>query len=125
MTDYAPPDQYPPAVASPCVECPWRKEAPPGWLGPNGAKQWLRIAHGESAIACHRTVKQSGSWDGAKQCAGAASFRANVAKSPRNPQIADGPARDDVFDSNQEFLDHHAPGEVWVPDDMYANEDDD
>lgn len=81
------------------------------------------MAHGETAIACHRTIKVSGSWEGARQCAGAASFRANVFKSPRDPEVADGPPRDDVFHSNQAFLDHHAPGEVWKAMDMWADDE--
>lgn len=122
MPDNGSSDKLPPAVPQPCVECPWRKAATAGWLGPYSAKRWLRAAHGEGAIACHRTVKETGSWDGASQCAGMASFRANVCKSPRDPAVAAGPPRDDVFGSNQEFLSHHAPGEIWDRSDMWDSD---
>lgn len=113
----------PAAVPQPCNDCPWRKASTPGWLGPYSAKRWLRAVHGETAIACHETIKVPGSWEGTRQCAGSGSFRANVCKSPRDPRVVQGPPCDDVFGSNQEFLDHHAPGEVWVASDMWANDD--
>ena len=82
------------------------------------------MIHGESAIACHKTIVASGEWEGAKQCAGAASFRANVAKSPRDRSVAQGPKRDDVFPSNQAFVEHHTKGkQTWVLHDMYASRD--
>lgn len=113
-------EEYPPTTATPCSECPWRKKALAGWLGPNTAKEWIRIAHGEGAIACHKTVRKSGDWEGASQCAGAAAFRANVGKRPRNPNIASGPPRDDVFDDNHDFVDYHTDGrESWEIGDMY------
>jgi hypothetical protein len=97
-----------PAVNSPCMDCPWRRDSSPGWLGPYTAQEWIEMAHSDVPIACHRTIAtpESG-WDGALQCAGSASFRANVAKSPRDPRVAQQPPRDDVFQSNAEFIDHH------------------
>lgn len=96
-----------PSVATPCNECPWRRDAEPGYLGPHSPEEWLTLAHFDTPIACHKTIKTPLRWEGASQCAGAAAFRANVAKSPRDPRVARGPARADVFASNQEFLDHH------------------
>lgn len=109
---------YPPAVAQPCVECPWRRCAAPGYLGPYSPKKWLEIAHSDSPIACHKTVKDpdmegNGSWEhpGIHQCRGAAIFRANVHKQPRDPSIAVGPVDADiVFDSNEQFAEFHTSG---------------
>ena len=104
----------PEAAKTPCNQCPWRRDARPGHLGPHDAETWALAAHGESAIACHVTIKPGRSeaeWDdpGLKQCRGAAIFRANVFKLPRNPQIVTGPAdHDRVFSSNEEFITHHA-----------------
>lgn len=97
----------PEAVKEPCSECPWRINAVPGWLGPYEAETWVRMAHGEIPIACHQTIKEDRSWEGAKQCAGAAAYRANVAKSPRDREVAVGPKREDVFASPQEFKEYH------------------
>lgn len=98
----------PPAVSSPCRECPWRREAAPGWLGPLTAEDWIQRVHSDMPIACHLTIAQDRSWEGAFQCAGAAAFRENVFKLPRDPAVAVGPSRDDVFSSNSEFIEHHA-----------------
>lgn len=100
--------EYPPAVAKPCNDCPWRRNATPGWLGPHTAEEWLDQAHGEAAIACHQTLPTGGGWAPEScQCRGVASFRANVYKQPRNPTIEVGPRDPDVFESNAEFLDYH------------------
>ena len=50
-------------------------------------------------------------WDaeGIKQCRGAAIYRANVCKSPRDPEVARGPVdRENVFASPMAFKEHHA-----------------
>ncbi len=81
----------------------------PGWLGPHTAEEWVAGAHGEDEIACHMSIKEDGEWDGAKQCRGAAMYRANVAKRPRNPDVAVGPVdRELVFSRPDEFTTHHA-----------------
>lgn len=102
----------PPARDTPCTECPWRRISAPGWLGPYTAEQWFRLAHSDEPIACHLTIVTDGEWeDGTMQCAGAARYRANVAKQPRDPQVASGPVdRDTVFARPDEFLAHHTKG---------------
>lgn len=105
----------PPPTAAPCKECPWRRAAVPGHLGPYSAETWCRIAHGESAIACHLTIKDTdseghGDWEhpAMRQCRGAAIFRENVLKSPRNPEVVTGPTdTQSVFATNDEFIEHH------------------
>lgn len=104
----------PPATTKPCNECPWRRVAPSGWLGPLDADDWLQAAHSDAPIACHMTLPcDDPPWDtpGLRQCAGAAQFRTNVFKSPRNPAVATAERRDDseVFGTNAEFRDHHRP----------------
>ena len=87
----------------PCSDCPWARTAMPGWLGGLTSEQWLRVAHGDGQIVCHTRQKM--------QCAGAAIFRANVCKSPRDPEALELPAdRERVFARNQEFTDHHEDG---------------
>ena len=106
----------PKAVPNPCRECPWRRNHPPGWLGPLTAEEWLQTAHSDAPIACHLTIynrdeslDEEDKFYGAAQCAGAAQFRRNVFKEPRDPNVSVAEDRDDsqVFGSNQEFLDHH------------------
>jgi len=120
--------RFPDATPSPCNECPWRRVARPGHLGPHTPLDWIRIAHGEGAIACHKTVvvtdplEGSGNWSHPKlrQCRGAAIFRANVGKLPKNLTIETGPINGETcFDSNEEFLEHHG-GDVGDARDIYG-----
>lgn len=101
--------EYPEATASPCNECPWRRAAASGWLGPYTVEEWIETAHSELPIACHKTLPIGGGWgESTRQCKGAAIFRENVFKSPRNQTIAAGPADTErVFGTNAEFIDHH------------------
>jgi len=96
----------------PCVECPWRRKAARGWLGSLTAEEWVQAAHGEAAIACHKTIDQDNEDDhvwveGERQCGGAARYRANVFKLPHNPGVAVGPRDPNVFASPAEFVQHH------------------
>lgn len=117
----------PPACAKPCNDCPWRRASAPGWLGPMGPLDWLRAADSDLPIACHQTIvtegdSKTGEWDhpDIRQCQGAATFRANTFKEPRNAEVACGPSdRDSVFASKQEFYEHHGgEGELNVMDMM-------
>lgn len=107
------PEQLPDCVKEPCSECPWRRDSAPGWLGPQTSEEWILTAHSDTPIMCHKTIKESGSYDGTKQCRGAAIFRANVCKSPRRSDIVTGPPdTENVFATNDEFLAHHNQNRV-------------
>ncbi len=85
---------------APCGDCPWRRDALPGWLGTLTAAEWVKVAHGDDAIACHTKA--------GAQCAGAAIYRRNVVKSPRDPEALRLPAnRETVFGTPIEFTTHH------------------
>ncbi len=84
----------------PCADCPFARTAMPGWLGDMGIAEWIMAVHGESLIDCHVTTNQ--------QCAGAAIFRANVFKSPRdNKLLVLEPNHKLVFSNDAEFGKHH------------------
>lgn len=98
----------PPATPHACNDCPWRRNAVAGWLGPYDADQWVQLAHSDEPIACHETIVDDESWTEAKQCRGAAQYRANVAKAPRDPDIAVGPTdREGIFANPAEFKEYH------------------
>lgn len=85
----------------PCADCPFARRAYPGWLGRLSVDEWLRAAHGESLIDCHTTTN----W----QCAGAAIYRANVAKNCYLPGVLKlGPDPRRVFAAPTEFIKHHS-----------------
>jgi hypothetical protein len=78
-------------------------------LGPWSAEEWEQIAHGEAPIACHVTLDGDSGWDSddVVQCAGAAIYRANVCKLPKDPSVAVlVPDRELVF-SFGEFVEYH------------------
>lgn len=100
-------ETLPPATARPCRECPFRRVSAPGWLGPGSVDDWLGLAHSDQPGACHLTVREDHSWVGASQCAGLATYRANVCKWVPDG-VARGPVdREAVFTSPMEFRDHH------------------
>lgn len=97
-------DQARPATRQhrkPCRDCPWQRTALNGWLGGLTADDWLQAAHGEARIDCHTRT--------GAQCAGAAIYRANMAKRPRDLDTLQLPAdRGRVFSHPEQFRQHHA-----------------
>jgi hypothetical protein len=98
----------------PCSDCPWARKSIAGWLGGLTVQQWIMRVHSDDQIACH-TLK-------GVQCAGAAIYRANVFKLPRDPECLKLPAdRKNVFGFN-EFEEHHGDDSVFegvdIPEDM-------
>ncbi len=87
----------------PCSDCPWARSALPGWLGSLTREEWIAAAHGEAVIECHTLL--------GAQCAGAAIYRANVAKSVRDPDAFKlEPDTTRVFATPTEFREHHVIG---------------
>ena len=85
---------------SPCGDCPLRRDALPAWLGGFTPDQYAQLLHSERQIDCHTLT--------GPQCAGAAIYRANIYKKPRDPAVLVLP-RDTVavFASPAEFLAYH------------------
>lgn len=84
----------------PCSDCPWRRDSVQRWLGGLSPQDWLEYAHGEDKIDCH-TLR-------GPQCAGAAIYRSNVCKSPRNKSLLVlPPNKVAVFSNPREFEAHH------------------
>ncbi len=85
---------------TPCHDCPWRRNALSGWTGSLSPEQWTKEAHAESVIYCHTTFFA--------QCVGAAIFRSNVCKVPRDPSTLMLPRDTDrVFAHDVEFITYH------------------
>jgi hypothetical protein len=99
----------PDVMIKPCPECPWRRIAAKGWLGPYTAEEWNTLALSDTAIACHLTIEEDDNWDShnVRQCAGVAIFRSNIGKLPRDPQVLTLPADRDTVFGYGEFVDHH------------------
>lgn len=98
---------------TPCRDCPWRRNAPAGWLGGFPAVEFVAMVQTDVELACHLTVGGSGE---PSLCAGALISYRNQCKSPRTPdlgaavqQVEPSP---DVFAFPREFLDHHESGHL-------------
>lgn len=86
--------------SKPCGDCPWTRKALPGWLGGETPQQWVATAHSDAHIECHTLL--------GAQCAGAAIYRANVCKSPRDSTTLRLPSdRGIVFALPSEFVEYH------------------
>lgn len=122
----------PPAVPRPCNDCPWRRNAAPGWLGPYSAEEWIRLAHTETPIACHQTIKPGfkadmhGGWDdpGLRQCMGVAIYRHHAMKRMMNPTDAYFEAKENrerVFDDilGRDFIGYHNREDREGPETAY------
>lgn len=85
----------------PCADCPFARTAMKGWLGlPQKPEAWTEFAHGEMFMQCHCTTNM--------QCAGAAIFRANVCKVPKDARhLQCEPNTELVFADDKEFIQHH------------------
>lgn len=84
----------------PCTDCPFRRDSLKGWLGGSTPMAFVAAAQGDGRMDCHVIVN--------RECAGAAIFRSNICKRPRDPYVLRLPAnRDDVFSSPVEFQAHH------------------
>lgn len=110
--------ELPPPVPQPCNDCPWRRNATPGWLGPFTAEEWCQTAHGEAPVACHKTIRVTndlgyGDWENPsmRQCMGMAIFRNNICKSPHNPtdaaNLIEEGDKTQVFSWDDEFIAYH------------------
>jgi hypothetical protein len=105
-----PPKALPEMTKATCDECPWRRNSAPGWLGPLSAEDWVRLAHSDEPIACHKTIVADDEWETGHvyQCAGAAVYRKNVCKlPPPGVALAEAPDRENVFSNPMEFREHH------------------
>jgi len=103
--------ELPPCTAQPCNECPWRRDSTPGYTGPFTATAWVEAAHADTPIMCHQTLRGEDhdfTDPEIRQCRGAAIFRANVHKQPRNSTAVTGPVDiTTVFEDGYEMIDHH------------------
>ena len=98
-------------ITKPCSDCPWAKKSVGGWVGSLSPEQWVQYAHGEARMDCHVHPDA--------QCAGAAIYRANICKSPRDKTLLVlPPDKVRVFSRPQDFINHHKSGigRSWTDD---------
>lgn len=114
------------AIKSPCVECPFRRDSAPGYLGGYTPEMYLEAVRSPASLACHKSAGfHEGKIESQRVCTGLAAFRANIGHiaSVVHPQYGVVPSQahestqyvgcDDehYFGNEQEFYDHHKPGQ--------------
>ena len=109
-------------LCQPCRECPFRKNSPPGWLGPFTPEGILDEAL--EGFVCHRTHDA----EVHQFCAGNAIFMNQLLKLSRDGAYAtfqrslkdaDAEVVENVFASQQAFIEHHhSLGVFGAVDDM-------
>jgi hypothetical protein len=109
----------------PCNQCPFRKVAPPGWLGGMAPQAFLELAQSEWKMPCHKAMQREGMSYAESveplakelaQCAGRAIFWRNQIKTPRTPDILTLPKSDAVFQWPKDFRAHHSKGPLVEAD---------
>lgn len=105
----------------PCGECPFRREAMPGWLGAATPESFVIEISMERPLPCHSSIdyerrdwKQQ--WEAQRIgmiCAGSLIFTANMAKLPRDrafPRMANDHKL--VFSTPAQFITYHRDARV-------------
>lgn len=78
---------------APCAECPFRKDAMAGWLGPDTPEEVLTKVHSEGGYPCHMdmegkpTNKDGVDCTEVEQCAGAVLSANASCKTYRDPEL--------------------------------------
>lgn len=80
-----------------CDECPFRKKALRGWLGPHSIEDIEKVVHSEEPFICHKSIAEmihEGIPEGDPQlevqgqhCVGMLRYRTAVCKLSRDPEV--------------------------------------
>lgn len=73
----------------PCIECPFRKQSLPGYLGGYTIEETMAVSLSEQSFHCHMTREGNDNHylGEPKECAGRLLFASNVAKSFRDKDL--------------------------------------
>jgi hypothetical protein len=107
-------------IKNPCNDCPFRRNARPGWLGADEADNFVRGAladFSDNPLPCHKTIDYTDpywlkdQYPDSALCAGALIFARNQCKNPRDPERAEWvrsvDESDNVFRYPWEFYEFH------------------
>lgn len=107
----------------PCGECPFRREAPAGWIGGHSKPDEITaIVMADQKFPCHAAVNRlendgadfETAVDAAPYCVGSIAMMNNTCKLSHNSFVVDLQKRvgrrGDVFSNAREFIEHHNTG---------------
>lgn len=114
------------AIKVPCVECPFRRDSAPGYLGGYTPEMYMDVTFSPASLACHKSNGfHEGEIERQRVCTGIAAFRANTGHiasiltnhSGAVPTAAHestkfvGSDTETYFATAEEFCAHHKPGQ--------------
>lgn len=99
-------------MKKPCIECPFKKNSLPGYLGNMSYQpiEYLQHLNAIEPVECHLTVDyNSDDHSNSKPCLGALQFMNNSGKLTRyyGSQQREAGKNKDVFSTTVEFIEHH------------------
>lgn len=102
----------------PCKECPFRRASGAGYLGDSSPERFIFATMLDEKMPCHCTINyEDPNWkerfeagEIGKECAGAATFFANLCKVSRDKTRLRLAPSDEVFKTPSEFVAHHRSG---------------
>lgn len=115
------------AIKVPCVECPYRRDSAPGYLGGYTPEMYMEATFSPVSLACHKSKGfHEGEIESQRVCTGLAAFRANTGYIASLPMPNGGCAPSHAHESTQfvghdeevyfatpdEFIAHHGPGQA-------------
>ncbi len=112
-------------MKKPCVECPFSRAIAPGFTGGADPSVYIGQAVWPFLLPCHMDPRYAVERRSLEliQCAGAATFRANIGVAGRMPSalLRCDPDRQAVFATPAELLAHHTglelvDAEAWLAD---------
>lgn len=113
------------AIKTPCVECPFRRDSAPGYLGGYSPNMYMDVVLSPASLACHKSEGfHEGEIEKQRHCTGLAAFRANLGwiasvdvGGVLVPTIAHastkivGADQEVYFGTATEFIEHHTKGQ--------------
>lgn len=103
-----------------CGECPFRKKAPAGWLGPHSIEDIEMVVHSEEPFICHESIEEmmGRGYEGeqieehGQHCVGMLRYRNSMCKLSRDPQTAQAQTElrtvpDQALIPPRKFREHH------------------
>jgi len=118
------------AIKTPCVECPFRRDSAPGYLGGYTPEMYLKATFSPASLACHKSKGfHEGEIEEQRVCTGLAAFRANngyiasvqtedqhgrpvlVPTSAHESTQFVGSDTETYFETPEEFYFHHEKGQ--------------
>lgn len=123
--------EYVKPTSAPCLDCPFRRKAAPGWLGEGSPESFIDCMQRDEPLPCHQSIDyEDPQWkekwedqEAGRLCAGSLIFMANKMQKPRTKDFPTMPPdKMNVFANSVEFVRYHREAAVHSWDDSEQSE---